>query len=101
VFDLAPIIQAVMPTVIGLVAAQRIPDEIVPIKANPNTIPERMTVIGAAVVILTALEAFQNNRPDQIDLVQFVSALGAVWVALPRAHQIFDVIAAPFKKKED
>jgi hypothetical protein len=98
--DLTPLLSAIIPTLVGLITAQRLPDEIVPVKAEPSSAPERMTVVGASIVILTVVEAVLSKRPEQIDPAQFIAALGAVWAVLPRAHQVVDVIVKPFKKAE-
>jgi hypothetical protein len=101
VIDLTPIVSAFVPTLVGLLAAQRLPDTVVPIKANPETPAEKLTVIGAAVAVLSVVEAVQNGRHDQIDPVQFIAALTALWMALPRAHQILDAASSIFKKKAE
>lgn len=99
--DLTPIVSAFVPTLVGLLAAQKLPDEVVPVKANPETPHEKLTVIGASIIILTVVEALQSGAHDQIDPVQFVAALSALWMALPRAHQVVDVVTSIFKKKAE
>lgn len=98
--DLSPLISAIIPTLVGIITAQRLPDEIVPVKAEPQTAPERLTVIGASIAILSVVEAIQSGRHDQIDPAQFASALAVIWAVLPRANQVFDFIVKPFKKAE-
>ena len=39
--DLTPLLSAIIPTLVGLITAQRLPDEIVPVKAEPSSAPER------------------------------------------------------------
>ena len=99
--DLTPIVTAFVPTLVGLITAQKLPDTVFPVKANPETPHEKLTVVGASIAILSVVEAFQNGRHDLIDPVQFVSALAVIWAVLPRAHQVVDVIVKPFKNKAE
>lgn len=99
--DLSPLLNAIIPALVGIITAQRLPDEVVPVKAKPETPHEKLTVIGATIVILSVVEAIRSGQHDQIDPVQFASALAVIWAVLPRAHQMVDLVASPFKKKAE
>lgn len=94
--DFTQLLASVLPTVIALVTAQKVPA--VPVPEKGETVTQKMGLLAATIAILTAVQAATNGHPDQIDTVQFVAALGVVYAVLPRAHQLADAVIAKLKK---
>jgi hypothetical protein len=85
---LESIIAQVVPAMAATVAAQLAPDHLVPIKADPESPRQHMTLVGAIVAILIAIESAQAGRWGEINTEQLVAAAAIVWGLLPRVHEI-------------
>ena len=84
------IAQQIITALVGVVLAQKAPDHLVPIKAEPETPSQHLTVIGAIVAILVAVESIQAGRWGEVQPEQLVAAAAVVWGLLPRVHEIID-----------
>ena len=89
---LESILAQVVPGLVATVAAQLTPDHLVPVKADPEGAVQHMTLIGAIVVILIAIESAQAGRWGEINPEQLVAAAAIVWGLLPRVHEIIDQV---------
>jgi hypothetical protein len=85
---LESILAQVVPAMAATVAAQLAPDDVVPIKADPEGPRQHMTLVGAIVAILIAVESAQAGRWGEINPEQLVAAAAIVWGLLPRVHEI-------------
>jgi hypothetical protein len=85
---LESILAQVVPAIAATVAAQLAPDHVVPIKANPENPRQHMTLVGAIIAILIAVESAQAGRWGEINPEQLVAAAALVWGLLPRVHEI-------------
>jgi hypothetical protein len=85
---LESILAQVVPAMAATVAAQLAPDHVVPIKADPEGPRQHMTLVGAIVAILIAVESAQAGRWGEINPEQLVAAAAIVWGLLPRVHEI-------------
>ena len=92
------ILAQVVPAMIATIVAQKAPDEIIPISKEPSSIPQSMTLVGAIVIILVAVESIQAQRFGEINPEQLAAAFAIVWGMLPRAHQIIDAVAGLWAK---
>jgi hypothetical protein len=89
---LESILAQVVPAIVTTVAAQLAPDHLIPIKADPENPRQHVTLIGAIVAILVAVESAQAGRWGEINPEQLVAAAAIVWGLLPRVHEIIDRI---------
>ena len=87
---LESILAQVVPAMAATVAAQLAPDHVVPIKANPEGPRQHMTLVGAIVAILIAVESAQAGRWGEVNAEQLAAAAAIVWGLLPRVHEIID-----------
>ena len=87
---LESILAQVVPAMVATVAAQLAPDHLVPIKADPDSPRQHMTLIGAIIAILISVESAQAGRWGEINPEQLVAAAAIVWGLLPRVHEIID-----------
>lgn len=87
---LESILAQVVPALAATVAAQLAPDHVIPIKADPESPRQHMTLIGAIIVILIAVDSAQAGRWGDINPEQLVAAAAIVWGLLPRVHEIID-----------
>jgi hypothetical protein len=85
---LESILAQVVPAMAATVAAQLAPDYLVPIKADPESPRQHMTLVGAIIAILIAVESAQAGRWGDINPEQLVAAAAIVWGLLPRVHEI-------------
>jgi hypothetical protein len=85
---LESILAQVVPAMAATVAAQLAPDHLVPIKADPESPRQHMTLVGAIIAILIAIESAQAGRWGEINPEQLVAAAAIVWGLLPRVHEI-------------
>ena len=89
---LESILAQVVPAMVATVAAQLAPDHVVPIKADPDSPRQHMTLVGAIIAILIAVESAQDGRWGDINPEQLVAAAAIVWGLLPRVHEIIDQV---------
>jgi hypothetical protein len=87
---LESILAQVVPAMAATVAAQLAPDHVVPIKANPENPRQHLTLVGAIVAILIAVESAQAGRWGEVNIEQLAAAAAIVWGLLPRVHEIID-----------
>jgi hypothetical protein len=85
---LESILAQVVPAMAATVAAQLAPDHLVPIKADPESPRQHMTLVGAIVAILIAVESAQAGRWGEVNAEQLAAAAAIVWGLLPRVHEI-------------
>lgn len=89
----------IVPTLLGVLVAQKAPDHIVPVVKEPSSAGQSMTLIGAIVVLLMAVEAVQQHRLQDVNPEQIAAAAAIVWGLLPRAHQILDAVAGLWSRR--
>lgn len=89
----------IVPALIGTVLAQKAPDHIVPVVKEPSSAGQSMTLIGAIIVLLMAVEAVQQHRLQDVNPEQIAAAAAIVWGLLPRAHQILDAVAGLWSRR--
>lgn len=92
--DLISVVVTALPVLLTLVAGQKAPDKVIPIPSNPVTTSQKMTITGAAIVLLAAfqagLQAVESGGQLSLDLPQIAAALLVIYASLPRAHELVD-----------
>lgn len=89
----------IVPTLLGVLVAQKVPDHIVPVVKEPSSAGQSMTLISAIVAILLAVEAVQQHRLQDINPEHLAAAAAVVWGLLPRAHQILDAVVGLWSRR--
>ena len=91
---LESILAQVVPALVATLVAQKAPDHVVPVKAEPEGPGQHLTLIGAIVAILIAVESIQAGRWGEVNPEQLAAAAAVVWGVLPRTHEILDRVGA-------